>query len=46
MQKFPNHFHEHYVIGLIERGNRHLLCKNKSYDLQSGDLMLMNPKEV
>ena len=45
MQKFPNHFHEHYVIGLIERGNRHLLCKNKSYDLQSGDLMLMNPKE-
>ena len=24
MQKFPNHFHEHYVIGFIERGNRHL----------------------
>lgn len=45
MQKFPNHFHEHYVIGYIEKGNRHLLCKNKSYNLQSGDLMLMNPKE-
>lgn len=45
MQKFPNHFHEHYVIGFIERGNRHLLCKNKNYDLHAGDLMLMNPKE-
>ena len=45
MQKFPNHFHEHYVIGFIEKGSRHLLCKNKSYDLQPGDLMLINPKE-
>ena len=22
MQKFPNHFHKHYVIGFIERGER------------------------
>ena len=31
MQKFPNHFHEHYVIGFIEKGQRYLSCKNKEY---------------
>ena len=45
MQKFPNHFHEHYTILFIEKGNRHLVCKNKSYDLHAGDLILMNPRE-
>ena len=31
MQKFPNHFHEYYVIGFIESGRRRLSCKNKEY---------------
>ncbi len=31
MQKFPNHFHEYYVIGFIEKGQRFLSCKNKEY---------------
>jgi len=31
MQKFPNHFHEYYVIGFIEKGQRLLSCKNKEY---------------
>ena len=25
VQKFPNHFHEYYVIGFVEGGRRHVL---------------------
>ena len=45
MQKFPNHFHEHYVIGLIEKGQRNLSCKNKDYVIKTGDLLLFNPHD-
>ena len=45
MQKFPNHFHEYYVIGFIESGKRHLSCKNKDYVIEPGDLMLFNPRD-
>ncbi|AET67905.1 DNA-binding domain-containing protein, AraC-type [Desulfosporosinus orientis DSM 765] len=43
MQKFPNHFHEYYVIGFIENGRRYLSCKNKEYTIEPGDLLLFNP---
>ncbi|MCL6889147.1 AraC family transcriptional regulator [Clostridioides difficile] len=43
IQKFPNHFHEHYVIGFIEKGQRYLSCKNKEYTTSTGDLLLFNP---
>ena len=33
MQKFPNHFHEYYVIGFVASGKRHLTCKNKDYTI-------------
>ncbi|AWI05470.1 AraC family ligand binding domain-containing protein [Clostridium drakei] len=42
-QKFPNHFHEYYVIGFIESGRRQLFCKNKEYVIEKGDLVLFNP---
>lgn len=45
VQKFPNHFHEYYVIGFVEGGKRHLWCKNREYDLASGDLILFNPRD-
>lgn len=45
VQKFPNHFHEFYVIGFIEGGKRHLWCKGREYDLRSGDLVLFNPRD-
>jgi AraC-like DNA-binding protein/mannose-6-phosphate isomerase-like protein (cupin superfamily) len=45
VQKFPNHFHDYYVIGFIESGKRHLSCKNKSYDIGPGDLTIFNPKD-
>jgi len=43
MQKFPNHFHEHYVLGFVESGRRFLTCKNKEYNIDAGDLLLFNP---
>lgn len=45
MQKFPNHFHEYYVIGFIENGQRHLTCKNMEYTIAPGDLLLFNPRD-
>ncbi len=45
MQKFPNHFHEYYVIGLIENGSRYLSCKSKEYTIEQGDLLLFNPRD-
>lgn len=43
VQKFPNHFHEFYVIGFVEGGSRHLWCKGREYDVNAGDLILFNP---
>lgn len=45
VQKFPNHFHEYYVIGFVEGGSRHLWCKNQEYDLNAGDMILFNPRD-
>ncbi len=45
MQKFPNHFHEYYVIGYIESGKRRLSCKNNEYTIGTGDLVMFNPME-
>jgi len=44
-QKFPNHFHDYYVIGFIEEGQRYLSCKNKSYNVGPGDLTIFNPSD-
>ena len=45
MQKFPNHFHDYYVIGFIESGERCLSCKNRKYTVEPGDLLLFNPHD-
>ncbi len=43
VQPFPNHFHDHYVVGYIEKGKRRLSCKNKEYLLDRGSIILFNP---
>jgi len=45
MQAFPNHFHEHYVIGFIERGRRNLKVRGNCHLTAPGDLLLFNPGE-
>ncbi len=42
-QPFPNHFHEYYVIGLLEAGKRLLSCKNQEYTIARGNVLLFNP---
>jgi AraC-like DNA-binding protein len=42
---FPNHFHEHYTIGVVEGGEHCMSCKSKEYALEGGDLVLLNPGE-
>lgn len=44
MQKFPNHFHEHYVIGFIEHGIRYLAVDNREYTIAPSDMLLFNPR--
>lgn len=44
-QPFPNHFHDYYVIGMIERGERKMICKNREYTLSKGDILLLEPSD-
>lgn len=44
-QPFPNHFHDYYVIGLVESGARRLVCNNREYALGAGDMLLLNPSD-
>lgn len=43
VQEFPNHVHEYYVIGLIERGRRRLVCMGREYEVSAGDVLVFNP---
>lgn len=43
VQSFPNHFHEYYVIGFMEDGERVLSCKNQEYTIKKGNVLLFNP---
>lgn len=43
VQPFPNHFHEYYVIGFVESGERRLSCKNREYIIGKGNIVLFNP---
>ena len=45
VQKFPTHFHEHYVIGAIESGQRFAICGGEQYLIQPGDLVIFNPRQ-
>lgn len=42
-QPFQNHFHEYYVIGLVEDGERVLSCKDRRYTIQKGNVLLFAP---
>jgi len=43
---FPEHFHQYYVIGLVESGERRLLCRQQTYTLSPGDMVLFNPGDT
>jgi len=43
VQPFPSHFHEHYVIGFVEKGERVLSCRDREYPIEEGSILLFNP---
>lgn len=43
VQPFPSHFHEHYVIGVVEGGERVLSCRGKEYTIREGSILLFHP---
>ena len=45
IQPFPNHFHDYYVIGVVEGGERRLFCKSNEYIIKAGDVLLFNPND-
>ena len=45
VQPFPNHFHEHYVIGFVEDGTRRLSCRNREYSIEKGSIVLFGPRD-
>ena len=40
---FPNHFHDYYVLGCVEDGDRVLSCRKGDVPLQRGSLLLFGP---
>ena len=45
-QPFPSHFHEYYVLGLVEQGTRRLTCNGQTCTLRPGSLVLFNPGDT
>ena len=45
-QSFPIHFHEHYVIGFLEEGERRLSCRSKERNVRTGEVVLFSPHET
>lgn len=46
VQPFPSHFHNYYVVGLVEAGNRRLSCRGREYAIKPGDMLLFNPGDT
>lgn len=45
-QEFPNHFHEYYVVGFIEKSERSLLCNGRESIITPGDILIFNPGDT
>lgn len=43
VRPFPSHFHEYYVIGYIESGQRTLSCNNQERAIRPGHILVFNP---
>ena len=42
-QPFPNHFHDYYVLGLVDAGERKLTCRNRTCTIGPGTVLLFQP---
>lgn len=46
VQAFPSHFHEYYLLGLVEGGERLVTCNNQEWRIGPGDIMNFSPGDV
>lgn len=44
--QFAPHFHEHYVIQLVEQGVNKCICDRKNYQIEPGGILIINPNEI
>lgn len=45
-ENFPSHFHEHYVIGCMLRGERIYKCGEQAGKLRAHEIMFINPGQM
>lgn len=45
VQPFAPHFHEHFVVGLVEGGERELRCSEKTFSIHKNQLLIFNPHQ-
>jgi len=43
---FPKHFHDDYLIQIINKGNNSFYCNGGNYHAVPGDIVLINPGEI
>lgn len=46
VQPFAAHSHDYYVIGLVEEGERTLICNGHPFTLKPQDMIVFNPGDV
>ena len=46
VQAFPSHFHDYYLLGVIEGGVRQVVCNGRSWSAGPGDIMNFSPGDV
>lgn len=44
--EFPRHWHDTYVIEVIEQGEDTCECQGKTFSARAGDIIVLNPHEV
>lgn len=44
--RFTRHFHDHYVIQIVENGINQGICQGKPYAIESDAILAINPGEV
>lgn len=43
---FPPHFHDHYVIMIVNKGVNEGVCEKKKYQVCENDILFINPGEI
>lgn len=45
-QPFPEHFHDHYVLGAVDGGARVMQCRGRECRIHAGHIVVFNPGDI